>query len=284
MQPLSFCMSRSDAPDLHVRILGEGELTCVLLHGFGEGGFIWDEFIPTIALHSRILIVDLRGHGNSGWDREGRYDIATHCDDVSHIISSYGSRHLVLIGHSMGGHLALRLAATFRHCVVGLAIVDYGPETDPEVSSHIRAEFNSESRIYKSEQEYLEKLLIKRPLANPDIIRRFARQALKPCRYGDMVLKRDPAMGRETTSSVGEVPTGNEQWHLLGTVECPTLVIRGIGSAVLSSAVLQRMLVTIRNGQCQSVDGAGHGVMTDNPQGFADSIMPFIRRILATTL
>ena len=75
-------MKGSQGGELHLLEWSTEGVPMLLLHGFGNEAHIWDDFAPIVAPHYRTLALDHRGHGQSGWDLEGRYAIDHLVDDV----------------------------------------------------------------------------------------------------------------------------------------------------------------------------------------------------------
>ena len=68
-----------------------------------------------------------------------------------------------------------------------------------------------------------------------------------------------------------------ELWDALKRVQCPTLVVRGAASDIMSADVADKMVEdTLLQGRLAVVGRAGHSVMTDNPDGFRDAVCAFI--------
>lgn len=99
-----------DSTALHVRYGGQGDVTYLLLHGLGATGEVWQGFTQLIVQHDagQWLVPDLRGHGQSPWGAP--YTYQSLADDLLPLISDRG--HVVVIGHSMGGVIALMLGGT----------------------------------------------------------------------------------------------------------------------------------------------------------------------------
>ena len=271
-----FNISRPNAPTLSLHEWGSGEPTFLLIHGFGDGGFIWNEFSPLLAALGRVIAVDLRGHGDSGWDADAQYNSAAHFEDINFVVDSLRLNSIVLVGHSLGGELALRLAARYPNRVRGLVVVDYGPELNQAGTRHIRKEFVMESRVYAKQDEYAAHLEIKLPLVSEQRRWALVKSALRPRANGGYELKRDSAMGETDPVNATALPS---LWPILKDILCPTLIVRGIGSSVLSLSVAERMVGILPDGCLASVKLAGHAVMIDNPEGFAEATLSFIRRI-----
>src|SRR5579871_1931031 len=96
----SFRLSRPSSPTLSLHEEGSGEPTFLLIHGFGDGGFIWIDLLPRLASISRAIAIDLRGHGDSDWDIHSRYSATAHLEDIDFVIDKLGLIDIVFIGHS----------------------------------------------------------------------------------------------------------------------------------------------------------------------------------------
>jgi pimeloyl-ACP methyl ester carboxylesterase len=277
MHMRTFRISRHGAPTLNLRETGSGEPTFLLIHGFGEGGFVWDAFLPQLASLGRTFTIDLRGHGDSDWDADSRYSSAAHLDDVNFVIDALDLKKVILIGHSLGGEIAIRFSARRPERVAGLIVVDFGPELDRAASAHIRKEFVAESRVYADHDEYAVHLEAKQPLISPELRGTVAKRALRPAAQGGFQLKRDPAMGAAGLLNADALPA---LWPMLRDIRSPVLIIRGVASALLRQSVADRMVDVLPDGCLASVKLAGHAVMTDNPDDFAAAALSFIARRL----
>jgi pimeloyl-ACP methyl ester carboxylesterase len=190
------------------------------------------------------------------------------------LIGALQLQRLVIVGHSLGGEIAIRIAAARSSDVVGLAVVDFAPDPIREGSERVRSDFNESMRTWRSVEEYASWLRERRPLVDPVLIQELASSALRKAAEGGFRPKCDPAMGRGNTAQ-----SPAEIWRLLQTILVPTLIIRGVGSAVVSNEISRQMRNTLRNGCTYVVDSAGHAVMTDNPEGFTAALSPFLMRM-----
>lgn len=96
----------------------------VLLHGMASNMTRWSEFIEHTTLKHEwdLLRLDLRGHGESMM--RGRIGMDIWGDDLAELLDAEGCERALLIGHSLGAHLALHFAARFPARVGGLALID----------------------------------------------------------------------------------------------------------------------------------------------------------------
>ncbi|WP_337881066.1 alpha/beta fold hydrolase [Rheinheimera sp.] len=108
---------------LHTEISGQGQAV-LLLHGlFGSY-----ENLGVIArqLEScQVISMDLRNHGRSGWSDEMNYPAMA--DDVAETLAQHGIEQVVVLGHSMGGKVAMQLALSRPHLVSKLILADISP-------------------------------------------------------------------------------------------------------------------------------------------------------------
>jgi pimeloyl-ACP methyl ester carboxylesterase len=243
----------------------------VFLHGFGEGGFVWDDVISRRVGHTPCMALDLRGHGDSDRAMDGKYDAALFTSDLVAVVKKLGIRRLVIVGHSMGADVAIRASAELHSRLAGLVVVDYGPETNEEGRRRVREDFESSLRAYASAADYQRYLASKRFLSSPQSLAHFALHATRKGADDFFYLKADSALTNGLTDRDPQA-----LWTLLGKIACPTLLVRGTGSAVLSLATAHRMASSMQRCTLKQVDIAGHAVMLDNPDGFAAAVMPFL--------
>ncbi len=105
---------------LHYLDTGEGDTACVLVHGMGGRWQHWLETIPALAEHSRVIAIDLPGFGQSELPAGGT-SLNGFADAVAELARLLAIQRVVLIGHSMGGPIAVRFAA--RHPDLAAAVV-----------------------------------------------------------------------------------------------------------------------------------------------------------------
>jgi pimeloyl-ACP methyl ester carboxylesterase len=284
MQPRSRRLQGSDGLSIHVLEWSDEGTPLVLVHGFGNEAHIWDDFAPVVAPHYRTVAVDLRGHGDSDHDSERRYDYDHHVADLEAVTAALGMERLVLVGHSFGGRTSILFAAKHPERMAGLVIVDIGPEHDPRGTTRIRMEVMQRGDGSFAEPAEYERVLAHNfPAGSPDALRRMARHELRQRADGRWERKADPAFmaGRpgqgEEEADVRERDTAKRLWDALARIPCPTLVVRGAASDILSPEIADRMVDDVLvKGQLAVVARAAHSVMTDNPRGFAEAVSAFV--------
>jgi pimeloyl-ACP methyl ester carboxylesterase len=261
-------------------------LPCVMLHGFGDAGCVWNYLAIRLAPQFRVAAMDLRGHGDSDWDPEARYDAQTFTADLTSAAAAFGFQRMILIGHSLGADVAIRFAADNAARVAALVIVDFGPELDEQGIDEILRSFAATPPSFESQEDYAEWLVARRPLADPTLLRQFARQSLRAASPRDWRPKADAALASRSQISRIVASDGRyrdpDLWPMLARISCPSLVVRGSGSGVLPSDVASRMSEqALWDGRLATIGAAGHAVMMDNPAEFCASVVDFLSRIAA---
>lgn len=105
--------------------------TIVLLHGFLENQSMWDNYIATFSKKNRVVTIDLLGHGATeclGYV----HTMEDNADAVHAVLSELRIRKVILVGHSMGGYVALAFAELYPEYVKGLVLLNSTATADSE--------------------------------------------------------------------------------------------------------------------------------------------------------
>lgn len=119
---------------LRAELMGSPEDPPVLLvHGGGQTRGMWSEVaIALVSAGRQVVSLDLRGHGESEWPADGRYDLDAFVEDLRAVLDQMASRPVV-VAASLGGWIAaVALADRGVHLASGLVLVDAPPELHPE--------------------------------------------------------------------------------------------------------------------------------------------------------
>ena len=126
--------AKTEPRSLHVDIAGSrrhvaewgkrGAPVLVLQHGMLDHARSWDWVAQRLAPAFHVLAPDLRGHGDSDWSPDGAYALADFVADLCDVTDALDVPVFDLVGHSLGGHIALRFAASFPEKVRSLASIE----------------------------------------------------------------------------------------------------------------------------------------------------------------
>ena len=134
--------------DIHYLAWGEpGRPGLVFVHGGAAHAHWWTHVAAQFAGVYRVAAIDLSGHGDSG--RRDYYSLATWCEEVVTVAEDADmAGPPIVIGHSMGGFVALATAATRGDQIAGAVILDSAVTApDPEMETGRRSEFTN-SKVY----------------------------------------------------------------------------------------------------------------------------------------
>jgi 3-oxoadipate enol-lactonase len=115
---------------------GNGE-PIVLLHGFCGSHRYWDEVIPLLASHGRVIAPDLRGHGGSSVS-QGVYSMEQLADDLAALLDELKLSQVNLFGHSLGGYVSLAFADKYPDRLLALGLVHSTSFPDSETAQEGR--------------------------------------------------------------------------------------------------------------------------------------------------
>ena len=105
-----------DTP-MHIADTEKGDRCVVLLHGYLESMLVWDEFVPLLSDHVRVVTLDLPGHGISTIAGEV-HTMEFLAETVAKTMESLGIDRYTVVGHSMGGYVALAMCENYRESIL----------------------------------------------------------------------------------------------------------------------------------------------------------------------
>lgn len=136
---------------LHLCDSQEGERCIVLLHGYLESMLVWEDFVPLLYKKARVITLDLPGHGISQVMGEC-HSMEYLADTVKEMLDSLGVERCTLVGHSMGGYVALAFCQKYPERLDGVVLLSSTPNADSEEK---RANREREIKLIKSGKKEL---------------------------------------------------------------------------------------------------------------------------------
>ena len=247
----------------------------LLLHGFAQTCHSWDFVALGFSDDYRVIALDQRGHGDSDWASDGDYSPETQQQDISAVAEELGLGEFVLMGLSMGGRNSFTYAASNPDKVRALVIVDAAPQNMRQGTDNIR-NFVQQDDELDSVDAFVERVLKYNPRRDPQQVRGSILHNLKELPSGKWTWKYDRALRSPGRRMGSDADTEKRLWGYLGSLECPTLLVRGGASDIVAMDTADRMHAAIPNSRLATIEGAGHLVMGDSPSGFQDAVNEFL--------
>lgn len=258
--------------DFHYREWGDTAAPpLLLLHGFTGHARSWETFAAAMADRFRVLALDQRGHGETEWAQD--YAPERMVEDIEAFVQQLGLEQFSLLGLSMGGRNAYHFAAAHADQILRLVIVDIGPEIATEGSNRIRTGTLA-GDTFASPDEAIAQARAGNARADENELRARVTANLKQTDNGQWTFRWDKAL-RSPDQPLPR-PDAAAAWLLLPRITCPTLLVRGAHSDVLSLETAERMTREIPDCDLVQVPNAGHSIPLDNPQGFIQAVRPFL--------
>ena len=250
---------------LHFKQLGQGE-PLVLLHGLFGSADNWFGVAPKLAEKFHVLIPDLRNHGHSPHHAEMDYPLMAADVEKFFVAQKIESAHV--IGHSMGGKVAMQFALDFPARVKKLVVVDMAPRAYKRAHDHIfEALLELDLATFQTRPQIEAALAPKIPSLS---LRRFLLKNLGRMEDGKLVWKMNLRGVAENYSRLGEVLNAGRPFT------GPTLFIRGGKSNYLTATDEPEIQRLFPAAQIQVIPAAGHWVHADAPEEFLRLALDFL--------
>ena len=250
-----FC--KTNAILTHYTRTGSRKPPIVLLHGLAADGMCWKQIAQALADNFDVIMPDARGHGKSSAPDDG-YNYKNLKNDVIAFLTAMNLSDVVLVGHSMGG-LTAALAAGRSSSVRALVLAD------PTFLSLQKQREVWESDVIDKHKKML-------AMSLDELIK--DRQKAHPNRSENKL----SAMARLQTSINAFnilLPPNPDYRQILKKVHCPCLLLYG-DRGILSDQQAKDMRKLNALITTEKIKNAGHGIYSDQPARFVNSILKFV--------
>jgi pimeloyl-ACP methyl ester carboxylesterase len=249
---------------LHFRSFGKGE-PLIILHGVFGSSDNWQTVGKDLSAHFTVYLVDLRNHGNSPHSEEFDYNVMA--DDILELMLSEGIGQAYIMGHSMGGKVAMTFATRYPEKVMKLIVVDISPRHyEPHHAQIFRAFRSLNLDLIKTRQEADEQMSYRIPEFG---VRQFILKNLT--REGDrFVWKLNLDVIEEKAANVGEALADDDWFN--GHV----LFIGGSNSNYIQESDHKKIRQHFPNAIIKMVPGAGHWVHAEQPKTLLRLVSDFL--------
>lgn len=250
-----------------------GAQDLVLLHGYTGHARSWDAFAEAMTDRYRVLALDQRGHGETGWAAPDAYGTTEMVEDVRAFVAALRLDAFALLGLSMGGIVTMGYAGSRPVELDRLVIVDIAPEIALAGLRKIR-DGVARSDVFDSREAAFARAREDNPRPPEAHHRHRVDHSLMRTSDGRWTYRYDRAL-RDPANPREGIPA-EDGWRLVANIRVPTLLIRGAESDILDAAVAARMTDTMRDCRLIEVAGSGHPVPLDRPDEFLAAVRTFL--------
>lgn len=239
------------------------------LPGLTRNSRDFEGLAASLADRWRVLTPDLRGRGRSDRDPNWhQYQPMTYVADIGELLHQRGEPRVVVIGTSLGGLLAMLMAALHPSALAGAVLNDIGPELEASGLARI-ATYVGRLPPVSTWDEAAAQARFANGAALPDYTdedwRRFARATYRDDGTGRPVLDMDPRIGDAMREA--PVSAAPDLWPLFGMLSgVPVLALRGETSDILSPETFAKMSAIKPDLRTLTVPRRGHAPTLDEPE------------------
>lgn len=236
----------------------------VLLHGGGANAHWWDHLAPALAESFHVVALDFRGHGDS--DHPDALTPGAFQHDLEAVLAHLAAPDAILMGHSMGAHVALHHVA---HGGRSRAVVAVECSRGSGRGDRRRARLAlAMRRSYASQEEAVRRFQFLPPAPGAD-------EALRSAIAGHSVRKEaDGRFGYKFDGRWFGLPTRTPPD--LERVACPVLLVRGAESRLLTAEGAEALIRQLPDARLVEIPDAGHNVQIERPEEFLAEVMRFL--------
>ena len=255
---------------LFYRKIGEGR-PLVILHGLFGQSDNWNTLGKKFAEYNfEVYLVDLRNHGNSPHSTIWNYQVMS--EDVYELITDLALKQVTIIGHSMGGKVAMTLAIQHTEVIDKLIVSDiapkfHKPDNEDVMNALMAIDLNTINTRKEAEKE------LSNYIHQPGVIQFL----LKNIYWKDENGKGNLAWKFNNSDIVTQIKNVSEAIQSDWPCTISTLFIRGEKSNYILDEDIEQIHEQFPNCTLKTIPNAGHWVHADNPIDFFETVINFIQ-------
>ena len=251
---------------LYSKIEGSGR-PLLILHGFLGMSDNWKTLGRQFAANFQVHILDLRNHGRSLHSDDFSYEIMV--QDVFEYCQAHQLEHINIIGHSMGGKVAMLLATTHPELVHKLIVADIGPKFYPLHHQDILEGLNAVDFSKKPSRSDVEGIMEK--YISDLGTRQFLTKSLFWQEPEQLAFRFNLAVFNHKMDEIG-VPLPENS-----IFDKPTLFIRGGNSRYILDSDFEMIKQHFPNSSIETIPNTGHWLHAENPAEFYQKVTSFLK-------
>ena len=250
---------------LHSKIFGEGK-PLIILHGLFGMLDNWQALAKEFACFFETHIIDLRNHGRSFHANQHNYELMS--EDLLSYLNAYNLDEVNLIGHSMGGKVAMTFACMYPERVEKLVVVDIAPKYYPPHHQEILSALNAVEQAKIKSRKDADQILSQ--YFSESTMRQFLLKNLYWKSSTELTFKFNLKVLSDQIENVGQA------LHINALFENPTLFIVGQASNYIKETDIELIEYHFPDFEIVEIPMSGHWVHAENPDQFFDKVSRFL--------
>jgi pimeloyl-ACP methyl ester carboxylesterase len=266
-----------DGAKINYYEMGKGD-PIIMLHGFGGSSWCWHIISKYLAGKNKLFLFDLKGFGSSDKPLDDKYSVSDQADIISDFIQKNGLRNLILIGHSLGGAIALltclnNLMEEKNDSVKGLILIGSPAYKQrlPEFTKLLKIPVLNELLLvflpsHFSTKMVLKKLFFDAKKITPEIIENYSGFLDSPGSYHALI------------STAEQIIPRNINWltSKYKDIKIPVLLVWGQNDKTIPLSIGQRLEKDLPNAKLVIIPECGHMVPEEKPEELSKLISDFL--------
>ena len=251
---------------LHIADSGKGDKCVVLLHGYLESMYVWDDFTPLLTPSVRVITVDIPGHGISQVLGEV-HTMEMIADILRDMLDALDIERCTLVGHSMGGYITLAFAALYPERLDGVVLLSSTPNPDTELKRENRR--REIALVQAGKKDMLARVAPEAGFAEMN------RERLH--KYIDQLVEQVHVTDDEgIVALLGGMIERKDQNQMLGHSKVRQLFIMGTHDGYIPVEAAQQIIERNPQAKVAWLDGSGHMGFIEEPEACASALLEFV--------
>lgn len=255
-----------EGKNLHYKDEGSGR-ALVLIHGFPESIAIWEDFTRTLTRHFRVIRIDLPGHGQSEMLGEV-HTMEMMAEAVKVILDHAAVKECVMIGHSMGGYVALAFAEKYPEMLNGFGLFHSQSAADSEESKSNRD--RTIALIKENRSNFLHQFI-------PNL---FAEQNRERCSeaIADLQSQAEKVTPESLVASMEGMKLRKDRTHVLAESKVPVLFILGKQDSKMPYESIMKQAALTNHAEILLLGDTAHMGFIESPDLTLRSVRDFAEK------
>ena len=258
----------SNGIPVHISDTEKGDITILLLHGYLETLYVWEDFITLFPDNYRFISIDLPGHGLTGTHPQSN-TMEFCADTIKGVLDKCAVEKCYIAGHSLGGYISFEFQKKYPDSVEGLILINSNTRAD---SDDVAASREKEVNFILSGRH-----LTLASLAIPNMFKKDNLRRLddKIQEIVEIAETHDP---EGLAASVRGMASRVDNTSYISTLNTPVMALFGDSDGFFDMTQVESQISDLPNAVCHVVPNSGHDSYLEEPEFVAQKIQEFITK------